>query len=79
MQRRVLGTYLHGPVLARNPALADLLLGWALGVDPADLGPLDDGAELTLHDERLKSAAPRRRFGRRPRGVTLSPVPGVGR
>ena len=28
---RVLGTYLHGPVLARNTALADLLLGWALG------------------------------------------------
>jgi CobQ-like glutamine amidotransferase family enzyme len=26
-----LGTYLHGPVLARNPALADLLLGWATG------------------------------------------------
>ena len=24
---RVLGTYLHGPVLARNPALADLLFG----------------------------------------------------
>ena len=28
---RVVGTYLHGPVLARNPALADLLLGWAVG------------------------------------------------
>ena len=27
---RVFGTYLHGPVLARNTALADLLLGWAL-------------------------------------------------
>ena len=27
----VVGTYLHGPVLARNPALADLLLSWALG------------------------------------------------
>lgn len=27
----VLGTYLHGPVLAVNPSLADLLLGWALG------------------------------------------------
>ena len=24
----VVGTYLHGPGLARNPALADLLLGW---------------------------------------------------
>jgi CobQ-like glutamine amidotransferase family enzyme len=27
----VIGTYLHGPVLARNPALADMLLGWAVG------------------------------------------------
>ena len=26
------GTYLHGPLLPRNPELADLLLGWALGV-----------------------------------------------
>ncbi|HUO48997.1 MAG TPA: MurT ligase domain-containing protein, partial [Acidimicrobiales bacterium] len=28
---KVIGTYLHGPVLARNPALADLLLGLATG------------------------------------------------
>ena len=56
---RVLGTYLHGPVLARNTALADLLLGWALG--PADapdgppeaLEPLDDVEELSLRVERL--------------------------
>ncbi|MDR0945183.1 MAG: glutamine amidotransferase [Bifidobacteriaceae bacterium] len=31
----VLGTYLHGPVLARNPGLADLLLAWAAGRDLA--------------------------------------------
>lgn len=31
IEDRVIGTYLHGPVLARNPALADLLLEWALG------------------------------------------------
>ena len=30
---RVVGTYLHGPVLARNPVLADKLLSWALGED----------------------------------------------
>jgi CobQ-like glutamine amidotransferase family enzyme len=35
---RVVGTYLHGPGLARNPALADLLLGWVVG----DLPPLGD-------------------------------------
>ena len=34
---RVLGTYLHGPALVRNPGLADLLLGWAAGPLP----PLD--------------------------------------
>ena len=28
---RVLGTYLHGPALVRNPALADLLLTWVAG------------------------------------------------
>ncbi|HEX6312287.1 MAG TPA: glutamine amidotransferase, partial [Acidimicrobiia bacterium] len=28
---RLVGTYLHGPVLPRNPALADLLLSWQLG------------------------------------------------
>jgi CobQ-like glutamine amidotransferase family enzyme len=28
---RVLGTYLHGPVLARNPELADLVLSWVTG------------------------------------------------
>ena len=28
---RVVGTYLHGPALFRNPGLADLLLGWEIG------------------------------------------------
>ena len=57
---RVVGTYLHGPVLARNTALADLLLGWALappGADDAPLAlePLDDHAELRLRAERLEA------------------------
>ncbi len=34
---RTLGTYLHGPCLARNPRLADLLLSWAIGVQLDDL------------------------------------------
>jgi CobQ-like glutamine amidotransferase family enzyme len=38
LQGSVVATYLHGPVLARNPALADLLLARALG---APLAPLD--------------------------------------
>ena len=49
----VLGTYLHGPVLARNPDLADLLLRWATG--RTELVALDDAAELGLRAERLAS------------------------
>jgi CobQ-like glutamine amidotransferase family enzyme len=59
----VLGTYLHGPVLARNPALADLLLCWALHTD--GLAPLDDAAELALRHERLGAAGTSRRGARR--------------
>ena len=48
---RVLGSYLHGPLLARNTALADLLLAWAVAsstdsAEPVHLGPLDDAEEL---------------------------------
>jgi hypothetical protein len=50
---RVFGTYLHGPVLARNPALADRLLGWAVG----DLEPLDDAEQEDLRAERLAAAS----------------------
>ncbi len=59
----VLGTYLHGPVLARNPALADLLLCWAL--DTEKLAPLDDAAEEALRQERLGAAGRSRRGPRR--------------
>jgi lipid II isoglutaminyl synthase (glutamine-hydrolysing) len=48
----VLGTYMHGPALARNPGLADLLLSWAAG----QLPPLDPDAEEwagRLRSERL--------------------------
>ena len=31
---RLVGTYLHGPVLPRNPALADHLLAWVVGDAP---------------------------------------------
>jgi len=50
---RVFGTYLHGPVLARNPSFADLLLATATGTTPA---PLDDEEEEALHGERLRAA-----------------------
>jgi CobQ-like glutamine amidotransferase family enzyme len=49
---RILGTYLHGPALVRNPGLADLLLGWAVGALP----PLDQEYETwtaRFRDQRL--------------------------
>ena len=49
---RVVGTYLHGPVLARNPELADWLLGLRLGA----LAPLQDAELSALHEERLAAA-----------------------
>ncbi len=62
---RVLGTYLHGPVLARNPRLADLLLGWALAGTgtPQPLEPLHDREEEALRAERLGAASTGRRRG----------------
>lgn len=51
---RVVATYLHGPVLARNPALADLVLSFALG----PLAALDDLEVEELRAERLR-ACPR--------------------
>lgn len=39
MSENVFGTYLHGPVLARNPEFADLLLERALGTS---IKPVDD-------------------------------------
>ena len=63
VQGHVVGTYLHGPVLARNPALADRLLSWVLGDAP--LGPLDDGAAESLREERLAAVGGRRRRRRR--------------
>jgi CobQ-like glutamine amidotransferase family enzyme len=48
----VLGTYLHGPVLVRNPALADLLLSWAAG-PLAPLAPRDEKWTSRLREQRL--------------------------
>ncbi|MBV9096801.1 MAG: DJ-1/PfpI family protein [Frankiaceae bacterium] len=49
MQGSVVATYLHGPALARNPALADHLLTAVVG----ELPPLDDSEENELRRERL--------------------------
>ncbi|WP_261554034.1 type 1 glutamine amidotransferase [Frankia tisae] len=49
---RVVGTYLHGPVLAQNPALADLLLTWIHG----DLPPLEAPQEAQVLREARRRA-----------------------
>jgi hypothetical protein len=41
---RIVATYMHGPVLARNPALADHLLGRVLGSPPSPLDVPDQAA-----------------------------------
>lgn len=53
----VVGTYLHGPALARNPALADLLLAWTAGhpLPPLELPEVD-----RLRVERLTATRRRR-------------------
>jgi lipid II isoglutaminyl synthase (glutamine-hydrolysing) len=52
----VLGTYLHGPALVRNPALADLLLSWAVGPLPP-LAPADEEWVLQLRSQRLAAVS----------------------
>ena len=49
---RIVGTYLHGPVLARNPALADLILTWVVG----PLEPFEDPEVEELRAERIAAA-----------------------
>ncbi|MBC3186598.1 glutamine amidotransferase [Corynebacterium sp. zg-331] len=53
VQGSVVATYMHGPVLARNPQLADLLLAQAMGITLADLEPLDIPVVDQLRAERL--------------------------
>jgi CobQ-like glutamine amidotransferase family enzyme len=65
---RALGTYLHGPLLPRNPWLADWLLAQALahrtGGDPPHLEPLPDDLEAEAHAVASRRAHARGgRFG----------------
>jgi len=48
----VIGTYMHGPALARNPELADHVLAAVLGA----LAPYEDVAAQELADERRAAA-----------------------
>jgi CobQ-like glutamine amidotransferase family enzyme len=60
---RAIGTYLHGPLLPRNPWLADWLLGQALahrlGCEAVELEPLPDALESAAHDIAAQRALAR--------------------
>jgi CobQ-like glutamine amidotransferase family enzyme len=57
---RAVGTYLHGPLLPRNPWLADWLLAQALahrtGGQAAELEPLADELEQAAHEVSARRA-----------------------
>src|SRR5207244_10643182 len=64
---RVIGTYLHGPLLPRNAWLADWLLGQALAHrlgtnEPPELEPLPDRLEHRAHE--VSATRARARGGR---------------
>lgn len=53
VQGSIIATYMHGPALARNPQLADLLLARALGIGLEELEPLELPVIDRLRLERL--------------------------
>jgi CobQ-like glutamine amidotransferase family enzyme len=60
---RAIGTYLHGPLLPRNPWLADWLLAQAAahrtGAEPPVFEPLDDALEHEAHSVAASRAKAR--------------------
>ncbi|HEY1832879.1 MAG TPA: glutamine amidotransferase [Solirubrobacteraceae bacterium] len=52
----VIGTYLHGPLLPKNVWFADWLIARALGLDVAELAPLDDELERLVHEDARRAA-----------------------
>ena len=55
--KNVVGTYVHGPLLPKNPQVADALLARALerrarraGVPVPELAPLDDAVENAANE-----------------------------
>ena len=57
VQGNIIGTYMHGSLLPKNPHLADHIIGRALRRrGGASLSRLDDSAELAAHDWILQRA-----------------------
>jgi hypothetical protein len=55
IDRNVVGTYLHGPLLPKNAWFADRLIAIALGLD-RPLEPLDDRLEDAAHAQARRAA-----------------------
>ncbi len=59
---RIVGTYVHGPLLPKNPWIADELIGHALARrDGGPLTPLDDALELRTAEGAATIARAERR------------------
>jgi CobQ-like glutamine amidotransferase family enzyme len=58
---KLIGTYLHGPLLPKNAWLADVLIEWALERRTGDvaLEPLDDRLERDAHECAIRAASGR--------------------
>jgi CobQ-like glutamine amidotransferase family enzyme len=58
-----IGTYLHGPLLPRNPHVADALIAAALarGGPVVTLAPVESTAEWSAHDRYVSRIRRRRR------------------
>ena len=63
---QIIATYLHGPVLACNPALADYLLTRALGYPLAPLEVPDQAASRQIYHTRFSPFGQHRGTGRAP-------------
>ncbi|MBR2543138.1 glutamine amidotransferase [Candidatus Saccharibacteria bacterium] len=57
--KNCIGTYLHGPILPKNPAIADFLIERALSFSAGkeiELEKLDDGIEALAHESAVARA-----------------------
>ncbi len=77
----LIGTYLHGPLLPRNPHVADVLIkaGLARTGQCWDLSPLDDREEWDAHDRFVERTMHRSWVDHLPRGLrrAVEPVRGI--
>jgi len=61
VQGKLIGCYLHGSALPKNPWLADRLIGWGLARrhGPVELAPLDDAEEYAAQVQAAEVAKTR--------------------